>query len=94
MNNNKKYIIYGLIFPNEKIYIGQTKDFRNRMYHHKNGKEFHSNKKLDNAVKKYSFENFRAVANRYLNKAREKAKLSEEIKDAEEKLAILKAGGK
>jgi len=57
MNNNKKYIIYGLIFPNEKIYIGQTKDFRNRMYHHKNGKEFHSNKKLDNAVKKYKWEN-------------------------------------
>ena len=49
--------MYGLIFPNNKIYVGQTKNFRTRQYHHKNAKEFHSNKRLDNAIQKYGWEN-------------------------------------
>lgn len=57
MDENQKYIIYGLVFPNEKIYIGQTNNFNKRLSAHKNIKESYSNKYLYYAIKKYGWEN-------------------------------------
>ena len=58
-----RHCIYKLTFPNEKVYVGQTKNFKKRMQQHKN-KAF--NKKSDGynnylycAIRKYGWDNIK-----------------------------------
>lgn len=57
-----RYIIYKLIFPNDKIYIGQTRqEFNVRMNQYKND-SLNNKKKIYNilvykAIRKYGWEN-------------------------------------
>ena len=52
----KKYLIYILTFPNDKVYIGQTNKFKGRMSCYKN-LWCKQQPKLFNALKKYGWEN-------------------------------------
>lgn len=52
MNNYKVYIH---IFPNSKVYIGITK--QRPEYRWRNGKKYDNNKYMENAIKKYKWEN-------------------------------------
>lgn len=68
------YIIYKLIFPNNKIYIGQTNDFKRRMNQYKNLKENYSNKYLYNSIIKYGWNNVKkeilfTTTKEYINNA-------------------------
>lgn len=47
--------IYKLTYPNNKIYIGQSKDIKRRMYEHNNFNRLknHFNSPCDLAIKKY-----------------------------------------
>lgn len=57
----KKYFLYKLTFPNSKIYIGQTVDFFKRMRGHKsdsfNPKRMSRNCQVNNAIRKYGWDN-------------------------------------
>jgi len=48
------YYIYKLTFPNGKVYIGQTGNFKARMREHKNSK---ANYTVSRAIRKYGWEN-------------------------------------
>lgn len=48
------YCVYKLTFPNNKMYIGITNNFKHRMSQHKSNKK---KNKLTNAIKKYGFDN-------------------------------------
>ncbi len=57
----RKYFLYKLTFPNGKVYIGQTVDFRIRMRGHKND-SFNPNRRsrncqVNNAIRKYGWDN-------------------------------------
>lgn len=52
MNDYKVYIH---IFPNQKVYIGVTK--QKPEYRWRNGKKYNSNEYMTNAIKKYGWEN-------------------------------------
>ena len=57
----RKYFLYKLTFPNSKVYIGQTVNFRVRMRGHKND-SFNPNRmsrncQVNNAIRKYGWEN-------------------------------------
>lgn len=57
IHNKSHYIVYKLTFPNNKIYIGQTKNFDTRMYHYK---RLNSTSKLvGRAIKKYGWNNIK-----------------------------------
>jgi len=51
-----EYVIYKLTSPNNKIYIGQTNNFNQRMIEHKNCKK---KNKLYNCVRKYGWDSFK-----------------------------------
>lgn len=55
MTNNFTGIVYKITSPSNKIYVGSTKNFKNRLVHYKTtlGK---SQSKLYNSFKKYGFE--------------------------------------
>lgn len=54
------HIIYKLIFPNNKVYIGQTKqEFNRRLNFYKNIKKTYCNNYLYNAIKKYEWDNIK-----------------------------------
>lgn len=59
MTSNNKHIIYKLLFPNNKIYIGQTNNFNRRMSFYKNIPNSYSNKYLYNAIEKYDWKNIK-----------------------------------
>lgn len=52
MNNYKVYIH---IFPNQKVYIGVTK--QKPEYRWRNGKKYNNNEYMNNAIQKYGWEN-------------------------------------
>lgn len=52
------YLIYSLTFPNNKVYIGITTDFKRRMSQHKHSSK-KRNLKLYNAIRKYGWENIK-----------------------------------
>lgn len=52
-----KYFLYKLTFPNGKVYIGQTNNFEKRMNGHKNEKRVSRNCQVNNAIRKYGWEN-------------------------------------
>lgn len=57
----RKYSLYKLTFPNDKVYIGQTVDFVVRMRGHKND-SFNPNRRsrncqVNNAIRKYGWDN-------------------------------------
>lgn len=55
---NYTHIIYKLVFPNNKVYIGQTKqEINRRLNSHKNIKKTYCNNYLYNAIKKYGWDN-------------------------------------
>lgn len=59
----KQYILYKLTFPNNKVYIGQTLNFKVRMNGHKND-SFNPNRlsrncQVNNAIRKYKWENIK-----------------------------------
>lgn len=47
--------IYYIISPSQKIYIGKTKDFKDRMRRYRKG-QLKSQRRLGNSFKKYGFE--------------------------------------
>src|ERR1035437_2693366 len=53
----KNSVIYGIFFPNGKIYIGQTNNFNNRMHAHEKMYKGCHNSYLSHAIKKYGWEN-------------------------------------
>lgn len=55
------YTLYLIHFPNNKFYVGITKNFRRRMGQHK-GLAGKNNKPVYNAILKYGWENIRKVA--------------------------------
>lgn len=63
MNSSNKYLLYKFIFPNKKIYIGQTKQsFSRRLAQHKhnsiNEKRIEYNFLINKAIRKYGWDNF------------------------------------
>lgn len=56
-----KYTIYRLTFPNNKVYIGQAVDYKNRMATHKYAAKIFKNNNLyiENAIRKYSWDNIK-----------------------------------
>lgn len=70
--------IYKLTAPNGKIYIGQTKNYRNRFRSYKSNK-CSNQRKLYNSIKKYGWENFTKEILEYI---------SEDVVDAHEKIWI------
>lgn len=57
----KEYFLYKLTFPNNKVYIGQTVNFKARMRGHKND-SFNPNRmsrncQVNNAIRKYGWDN-------------------------------------
>jgi len=71
MNNYKVYIH---IFPNNKVYIGITS--QKPEYRWRNGKKYDSNKYMNNAIKKYDWENIKHKI-LYENLSKEDAELKE-----------------
>lgn len=59
MENNKKYIVYMHIFPNNKVYIGITSQKPNRRWD--NGKGYANNQYMTNAILKYGWENIKHI---------------------------------
>ena len=55
MDETQKYTVYGLIFPNDKIYIGQTGNFNKRMSQYKRISS--AGRLVSKAIKKYGWEN-------------------------------------
>ncbi len=57
---NRQRIIYSLTLPNDKVYVGQTVDFRKRMYNHKydssHPKRRIYNYPLNRAIRKYGWD--------------------------------------
>ncbi len=53
------HIIYKLVFPNNKIYVGQTNNFKRRLNNHKNLPRNYCNRYLFNAIRKYGWENIK-----------------------------------
>ena len=51
----KTFVIYVLTAPNGKRYVGQTCDFRERMYRHAQAKNDYA---ISRAIRKYGWENF------------------------------------
>ena len=56
---NDTYIIYGLIFPNNKIYIGQTGDFKRRLLQHRKINNKNSKQLIKRTIKKYGWQNIK-----------------------------------
>ncbi len=60
----RTYYIYKLTFPNSKVYIGQTVDFKSRMRGHKNDSHnpnrLAKNCQVNNAIRKYGWENVKS----------------------------------
>ena len=52
-----KYIIYKITSPIGKIYIGQTKNYKKRMYDHCHGRKNKRNSIIHNAIKEYGKDN-------------------------------------
>jgi len=57
--NIEIYYIYRLLFPNDKVYIGQTGNFKNRMGGYKRSIRYNNNLLIYNAIKKYGWENIK-----------------------------------
>ena len=58
--NTNNFVIYKATFPNNKVYIGKSKDFKNRLRGHNwSGKKGSSNHIMSRAIRKYGFENIK-----------------------------------
>ena len=53
----EKYLIYKLVSPSGKMYIGQTNNFDGRMIEHKSNAKWRKSK-LYNSIRKYGWDKF------------------------------------
>jgi len=60
--NISKYYIYKLTYPNNKVYIDQTKNIKERLYKHKCHANYNDNNKkqfCERTISKYGWENIK-----------------------------------